>query len=80
MKRGYIVRRFGKQSGKQACEDEMPLRASSPDHGLVHSDVQSNGSGDTASKTGPSEPGGPGPMDSDAISSQLLMVETREHY
>ena len=80
VKRGHVLRRFGKQSGKQAYEDEMHLRAGSPDHGLVHSDVQGNDSGHTASKIGPSEPGGPGPTDSDAISSQILMVETPEHY
>jgi len=80
LKRGHILRRFGKQSGKQAYEDEMHLRAGSPDHGLVHPDVQGNGSGDTTSKTGPSEPVGPGPTESGAISSMVIMVETREHY
>ena len=80
VKRGHILRRFGKQSGKQAYEDEIRLRAGSLDHGLVHSDVQGSGSGDTASNTGPSEPGGPRPTDSGAISSQVLMVETREQY
>jgi len=80
VKKGHILRRFGKQSGKQAYEDEMHLRAGSPDQGLVHPDVHGNGSGDTASKTGPSEPGGPGSTDSGTISSQVLMVETREHY
>ena len=80
VERGYVLRRFGKQSGKQAYEDEMPLRASSPDHGPVLSDVHGNGSGDTASKAGHSEPGVPGPMNSGAISSQILMIESREYY
>ena len=80
VKGGFILRRFGKQSGKQAYEDEMQLRAGSPDLGPNHSEFHGNGPGDTATKTGPAEPGGPGPTDSGAISSQVLMVETREHY
>ena len=80
VKRGHILRRFGKQSGKQAYETEMQLRAGSPSGAPDYSEHQDIGSGDSPSETGPTEPVGPRPTDSGAISSQVLMVETREHY
>ena len=80
VKRGYILRRFGKLSGKQAYEDEMQLRAGSQSFAPDNSEHQDIGSGDSPSKTSSTEPVGTGPTDSGATTSQVLMVETHEHY
>ena len=82
MKEGYILRRFGKQSGKQAYEDEMHLRAG-PLGLASNSELQGNGfdqTDDIASETVPSGHGSLAPTNRGTISSQVLMVETREHY
>jgi len=83
VKGGSILRRFGMQFGKQAYEDEMQLRTGPADHSPGPADGQGNGSGNTvriASKTVPSGHVGLVPTESGAISSQVLIVETREHY
>lgn len=83
VKRGSILRRFGKQSGKQAYEDEMQLRAGPADHGSGPVDGQGNGSGvigDIALETVHSGSSGPVPTGSGVIPSQILIVETQEHY
>lgn len=79
VKRGSILRRFGKQSGIQAYHDEMQLRANSVDQISGPVDGQGNTSGDIASKTVQSG-SGPVPAGGDIISSQVLMFETPEHY
>jgi len=82
MKEGYILRRFGKQSGKQAYEDEMHLRAG-PLGLASNSELQGNGfdqTDDIASETVPSGNSRQAPTNRGTISSQVMMVETREHY
>ena len=83
VKGGSILRRFSKQSGKQAYEDEMQLRAGPADHSSGLADGQRNGSDKSdgiASKTVHSSQIGSVPESSRALSSQDLMVENRDHY
>ena len=83
VKRESILRRFGKESGKQAYEDEMQLRAGPADHNPGPADGEGNGSGnidDEASETVRTGSGGPVHTGGGTISSQVLMIESREHY
>jgi len=83
IKRESVLRRFGKQSGKQAYEDEMQPRAGPQDYRTGSEDGEGNDSGnidDTASEAIRSGPGGPLQTGGGAISSQVLMFESREHY
>ena len=83
VKRESILRRFGKESGKQAYEDEMQLRAGPPDHSTGSEDGEGNGSGnidDTASETVRIGSDRPVQTSGGAISSQVLMFETSGYY
>ena len=83
VKRESILRRFGKQSGKQAYEDEMQRRAGPADYNSSSADSEGNGSAnidDTASETVRTRSGGPVQTGGGTISSQVLMFESREHY
>ena len=83
VKQGAILRRFGKESGKQAYEDEMKLRAGPTDHSFGPEDGLGDGSGDVDGgvfKPFPFGSTGPVPTDGATISSQVLMFETQAHY
>lgn len=82
VKQGAILRRFGKESGKQAYEDEMKLRAGTADDGSGPEDGLGDGSGDvdgSVSKPFPFGSTGPAPT-ADTISSQVFMFEIQKHY
>lgn len=83
VKQGAILRRFGKESGKQAYEEEMQLRAGPTDHSSDPVDGLGDGSDyvdDSASKPVACGSNGTVPTDAGTISSRVFIVENPEHY
>ena len=82
VKRGYILRRFGKQSGKQAYEAEMQLRTLPLDNGGPRDDDIASESTAKSATSGPStlDQTLPTPSDPQSVSPVVLMVETAEYF